>query len=143
MQPHIRPMILACTLLTLLIAAGAQASMAASASTSGLALWYDMTETGGILADESGNGNDGIVNGAMYDLLPSGSGSREFDGYNDDVLCGDYPELDPANGMTLEVLFRPGHTGGLQTLIGKSWSAATGGRLHALGQQWRHPAPDL
>jgi hypothetical protein len=85
-----------------------------------------MNDTGSTLADRSNNGNPGTVYGALYDVLPSGAGSREFDGYNDHIKCSDSPDIGPVSGMTLEVLFRPGRLGSLQTLIGKSWSGATG-----------------
>jgi hypothetical protein len=89
-------------------------------------LWYDMNDTGSTLADRSNNGNPGTVYGALYDVLPSGAGSREFDGYNDHIKCNNSPDINSASGLTVEVLFRPGRLGSLQTLVGKSGSSATG-----------------
>ncbi len=103
-----------------------ESSSAASIASSGLKLWYYMSDTGNTLTDKSYSGNNGLSYGAAYDVLPSGAGSREFDGYNDYIQCNDSPGIDPVNGMTVEVLFRLGHMGGLQTLAGKSWSGATG-----------------
>ncbi|BAI60911.1 conserved hypothetical protein [Methanocella paludicola SANAE] len=115
-----------CPFLLLFTVCGIQAAFAGSLVSSGLMLWYDMNDTGSTLTDRSNNGNPGTVYGALYDLLPSGAGEREFDGYNDHIKCNNSPGISPAGGLTVEVLFRPGRPGSLQTLVSKSASGATG-----------------
>lgn len=95
-------------------------------ASTGLVLYYNMDDTGSLLADRSNCGNDGTAHGASFARLPSGSGMRQFDGLSDYVSCPDSRDIDPVNGMAIEVLFNLGRTGSLQALASKSWSGATG-----------------
>lgn len=94
--------------------------------TKGLSLWYDMTDTGSQLADKSGKGNPGTVNGATYVRLPSGAGARSFDGVNDYVVAANKARLNPTTGLSIELLIKADTLNKLQTLAGKSWSSGTG-----------------
>jgi hypothetical protein len=82
-----------------------------------------MGNKGNKLTDLSGNNNYGRVYGATYTRLPSGAGSRNFDGLNDYILTKNAPSLNPTQGMTIEVLYKTNKQNALQSLVSKSWSS--------------------
>lgn len=94
--------------------------------TNGLALWYDMTNTGNKLADKSGNGNIDRVYGASYLKLPTGAGSRSFDGVNDYIAVKNRASLNLPSGLTIELMLKAGNLSKRQTLVGKSSSDSIG-----------------
>ncbi len=98
-----------------------QVSTTPSLIKNGLALWYDMNITSGKLVDLSGSGNAGTVYGAKFVKLSSGAGSLSFNG-SDYINCGKSPALNPAYGISLEILFKTNRLGVMQTLVGKSWT---------------------
>jgi hypothetical protein len=71
-----------------------------------LVLWYNFESSSGA-EDQSGEGNDGTVNGATYltDGGPNGEGAYSFDGY-DSIDVPDSPSLDITDGITLSVWTR-------------------------------------
>ena len=66
----------------------------------GCVLWFDLMEdTGNVIFDRSGKGNNGIVYGAtLYKQLPYRG--RYFDGIDDYVLIYDSPSLDITDEIT-------------------------------------------
>lgn len=70
----------------------------------GLVAWYPFT---GNANDESGNGNNGTVNGAtlIVDRLGSNNGAYSFDGVNDLINCGSSSTLSLTNSKTLAFSF--------------------------------------
>ncbi len=70
---------------------------------SGLQAYYPFN---GNANDESGNGNDGIVNGATLTLDRNGetNSAYNFDGQKDDIILPSFPKLDNA---TFSFWFRP------------------------------------
>jgi hypothetical protein len=74
--------------------------------TNGLVGWWPFN---GNANDESGNGNDGIVNGATLTTDRYGSTSKaySFDGINDDILVQDSPNLNFSNQFTISAWFAP------------------------------------
>ena len=62
--------------------------------------------TGTSVADLSGNGNTGTVNGATWGTGRFGQ-ALSFDGVNDRVVVPDSPSLDLTTGMTMEAWVRP------------------------------------
>jgi hypothetical protein len=85
-----------------------------------------MSDTGTTLKDKSGKLNTGTASGATYVKLPSSSGARNFDGSNDYVKAASSTSLNPTGGLTIEALVNVDTLDKLQTLVGKSWSSATG-----------------
>jgi hypothetical protein len=94
--------------------------------TSGMALWYDMGQSGTTLTDKSGNGNIGTVYGTTL-TTASGGKVRHFDGTTADyVSVANSASLNPTTGIAVEALFKLDHIGGLQSLVSKSGSSSTG-----------------
>ena len=93
---------------------------------SGLVLWYDMSSTTSTITDLSASKNNGVAYGATYAKLPSGAGSRTFDGVNDYILTKNTASLNPTTGMTVEVLFKATKVNALESLVSKSRSSSPG-----------------
>jgi hypothetical protein len=83
------------------------------AATAGLIAAYDFDQgTGTMLTDVSGNGNHGVISGAVWTGTAKYGGALSFDGINDWVSIGDAPSLDLTTTMTLEAWVRPTALGG-------------------------------
>ena len=72
-----------------------------------LAAWWDFGEGAGtVLHDQSGNGNNGTIHGAIW--VERGKGyALKFDGKDDYVDCGAGPSLDLTEALSVELWFRP------------------------------------
>ena len=77
--------------------------------------------SGSVLADVSGNGNNGTISGATWTSGKAG-GALRFDGVNDLVTVPDSASLDLLNGMTLEAWVRPTANGAWRTVMAKEES---------------------
>jgi hypothetical protein len=94
--------------------------------TSGLALWYDLGQSGSTLTDKSGSSNTGTVFGTKL-VAAAGGQVRYFAGTSADyVKAANKASLNPTGGLTVEALFKLDQTSGLQTIASKSWSSSTG-----------------
>jgi hypothetical protein len=85
--------------------------------------WWMLDETEGSMAhDSSGNGNDGIVAGALWTegVL---NGALDFDGSYDFVLVGNYPKPDSVMTATAWAYARSRPTWASMV---KNWASATG-----------------
>ena len=67
--------------------------------TEGLVAWYPFN---GNADDESGNDNDGMVNGASLssDRFNNSSSAFDFDGFNDFIDCGSAPSIQISGALT-------------------------------------------
>jgi chitodextrinase len=74
--------------------------------------------SGSVLADLSGNGNNGSISGATWTSAGRNGGALTFDGTNDVVTVPDSASLD-LSGMTLEAWVRPTATGAWRTIATK------------------------
>jgi len=71
-------------------------------------LWHFDEESGVfMIADSSGYGNDGIINGATTGVLGNFSNALSFDGVNDYVDCGAAVDDSITTGITLEAWIKP------------------------------------
>ncbi|MFM7726533.1 MAG: hypothetical protein ACKO7B_07520, partial [Flavobacteriales bacterium] len=80
--------VLVCALCTLLVLPAA-AQVPSYVPTDGLVGWWPFN---GNANDESGNGNDGVVNGAVLASDRNGvvNAAYSFDGINDFILCNNF-----------------------------------------------------
>ena len=71
--------------------------------------------------DESGNGNDGTVNGATLttDRFGTANSAYDFDGVDDWVEVNNSPELSPTNGISISIWAKTSVVGINTGLIGK------------------------
>ena len=85
-----------------------QIPMTPMTTTSSTAAWWPTTRIDGNADDQSGNGNDGTVNGAT--LAPDRNGDTEsaysFDGTDDRIEIADSPELNFAESMSILALVK-------------------------------------
>jgi chitodextrinase len=89
-------------------AAGLSAADDTSAAGSGLVASYDFDAgSGSVLADRSGNGNDGVISGAAWSKGGKYGGALTFDGVDDWVTVADSSSLDLTKGMTIEAWVNP------------------------------------
>ena len=89
-------------------AAGLSAATGASAAGSGLVASYDFDAgSGSVLADRSGNGNNGVLSGATWSKSGKYGGALTFDGVDDWVTVADSSSLDLTKGMTIEAWVNP------------------------------------
>lgn len=72
--------------------------------TDGLMAWYPFN---GNANDESGNGNDGAVNGAVLtsDRFGNDGSAYDFDGNNDWINCGSDPSISISSALTYSAWF--------------------------------------
>jgi hypothetical protein len=75
---------------------------------------YSFNGSGMTVADASGNGNTGTLNGPTWSAAGRSGGALSFDGVNDWVTVGDSATLDLTTAMTLEAWVRP-------TSLGSIW----------------------
>jgi hypothetical protein len=66
----------------------------------GLVAAYDMHPCDGVVKDLSGNGNDGTINGPVFENTEIG-GSMKFDGVDDYIEIADDPSLDITDDLTV------------------------------------------
>lgn len=101
------------------------------AAAPGLIAAYDFDQGAGtMLTDVSGNGNHGVISGAVWTGTGKYGRALSFDGIDDWVSIGDAPSLDLTSTMTLEAWVRPTSLGGdSRTVILKE---RPGGRAYAL-----------
>ena len=78
--------------------------------------------SGSVLADASGNGNNGTISGATWTAGKTG-GALNFDGVNDLVTVRDSTSVDLLTGMTLEAWVRPTANGSWRTVVTKEESS--------------------
>jgi len=92
----------------------------------GLVAYYPFN---GNANDESGNGNNGIVNGAVLALNRFGDANKSysFNGVNNDIEIADKPNLHSLNQITLSVWFQTSDSSSFWTkLVGKHYDASIG-----------------
>ena len=88
--------------------------------------------SGTVLADVSGNGNNGIlVNGPIWTTAGKFGGALLFDGTNDLVTINDSSSLDLTSGMTLEAWVNPRAITNWRTVILKERSPQLSYALYA------------
>jgi peptidoglycan/xylan/chitin deacetylase (PgdA/CDA1 family) len=90
----------------------------------GLVLWYDMNDTGSMLTDYSGNGNDGAIYGTDNVTLANGVNVLHFNG-SDYINGGNSVSLDNATGLTIEAVFKLDDLTGQQMIISKSGTSGS------------------
>src|SRR3954470_5776160 len=89
-------------------------AMKSNAAGTGLVAAYSFDATSGtILADVSGNGNDGTLSGAVWAAGGKNGGAISFDGAGDLVSVPDSASLDLKSGMTIEAWVRPTQLGAM------------------------------
>jgi glucose/arabinose dehydrogenase/chitodextrinase len=105
---------------------------ATTAAATGLVAAYSFNEgTGTSVADASGNGNTGTINGATWVVAGKYGAALSFDGTNDLVVINHSSSLSFSTGMTLEAWVLPtAAQSGWRTLIQKEVDAFF---LHASG----------
>ena len=110
--------VLACALCTLLVLPAAS-QVPSYVPTDGLVGWWPFN---GNANDESGNGNDGVVNGATLTEDRSGNAGMaySFDGYDDKITVNN-PNL-PVSAMTVSCWFNTTNSSGWQYLVTKRFS---------------------
>jgi chitodextrinase len=92
------------------------------AAPTGLVGAYSFDAGGGsVLADVSGNGNNGTISGATWTTGKTG-GALNFDGTNDLVTVPDSAAVELLDGMTLEAWVRPTANGSWRTVVAKEES---------------------
>jgi uncharacterized repeat protein (TIGR01451 family) len=74
-----------------------------------VAEWHFDEGSGSVLADSSGNGNDGVIHGATWVEGKYGK-ALSFDGVNDYVEVPDSPSLDITDTITIEAWVEPAST---------------------------------
>jgi hypothetical protein len=91
-----------------------------SSSGQGLVAAYSFDEgTGTTVADSSGNGNTGTLNGAAWVANGKFGGALRFDGSSARVTINDSASLHLTTGMTLEAWVNPSSVGGWRDVIYK------------------------
>ena len=78
--------------------------------------------SGSVLADLSGNGNNGAVSGALWTSAGHSGGALTFNGLNTIVTVADKASLDLTTGMTLEAWVRPTANSVWRTIVTKETS---------------------
>lgn len=86
--------------------------------TDGLVAWYPFN---GNADDESGNGNDGVVNGAMLteDRDGNPNAAYSFDGVDDIISSGGIDEISGAQQLSVSIWFNAASMIGFDRLIGQ------------------------
>jgi chitodextrinase len=110
---------------------GAGATKAVNQSDALVAAYSFDAGSGSLVADASGNGNDGAVTGATWTTSGKNKGALTFDGVDDWVTVPDTASLDLSTGMTLEAWVRPAAIGGWRTVLAKERSGGIVYTLHA------------
>jgi hypothetical protein len=112
------------------------------AATPGLIAAYDFDQGAGtVLTDVSGNGNHGVISGAVWTGTAKYGGALSFDGIDDWVTIADAAPLDLTSAMTLEAWVRPAALGGdWRTVILKERPGGLAYALYATDGASRKPA---
>jgi hypothetical protein len=89
--------------------------------TDGLVGWWPFN---GNANDESGNGNNGTVNGAVLSADRFGSllSAYDFDGLNDFIDCGDINTMDGATELSISLWINPEEVNNYMRIVGKESS---------------------
>jgi hypothetical protein len=102
-------------------------------STNGLVGWWPFS---GNASDESGNGNNGTIHGAILtaDRFGNSNKALSFDGINDYVQIANNISLEPSSSITLSawVLIDPTQTTSFPPIISKESGIPTGYTSYAL-----------
>jgi hypothetical protein len=102
----------------------------------GLVAAYAFDEGGGTaVADTSGNGHSGTLNGAAWSTQGKFGNALSFDGINDWVTINSTSMLDLTTGMTLEAWVFPTSTSGTRDILIKEGSNVDIYNLYA--RNWR------
>ncbi len=132
-------------------------AVAGAADSEGLiAHWGFDAGKGDVLADLTGNGNDGAIHGATWVKRDDGF-ALQFDGLDDYVDCGDGPTLGLTEALTIEAWIKPLALPGAEPLVigkhydsfgithyrdGQFWYYISGGGNNAKGRAeldvWSH-----
>ena len=104
---------------------GSRHSTGGAASPGLVAAYSFDAGTGNVLADASGNNQNGSISGATWTAAGRNGGALTFDGTNDKVTIADHESLDLTTGMTLEAWVRPTALGGLGRSSRRSGAAAS------------------
>ena len=110
---------------------GAGATKAVNQSDALVAAYSFDAGSGSLVADASGNGNDGAVTGAAWTTSGKNNGALTFDGVDDWVTVPDTASLDLSTGMTLEAWVRPAALGRWRTVLAKERSGGIVYAMHA------------
>ena len=94
------------------------------ATTGLVGAWGFNEASGSTVADASGKGNLGSINGATRTTTGKFGRGVSFDGVNDFVTIADSASLDLARGMTIEAWVNPTSTSGSRTAVFKENRAA-------------------
>ena len=95
-----------------------------AANNTGLVAAYALAESGTTVLDASGNGNHGVITGAVRTNAGKFGATVNFDGVNNWITIPDAPSLDLTTGMTLEAWVYPTQTmSGWNTVIMKEKAA--------------------
>ncbi|MEA3344063.1 MAG: LamG-like jellyroll fold domain-containing protein [Patescibacteria group bacterium] len=113
------------------LAFGAQTYHALAAHMAGVWNFDEDSSPATTAIDMSGNGNDGIINGATYECgthdTPNSEGcSLNFDGINDYVDCGDNASLNDISGeLTIQAWVYPRNTGSDEYIVSNTGDDAS------------------
>lgn len=77
------------------------------------------TDEGGVVTDQSGNGNTGVVSGAVWTSAGYTSGAYVFDGAGDYIQATDSDSLDISGAFTISLWAKIAGTSGVQGLVCK------------------------
>jgi RHS repeat-associated protein len=100
----------------------------------GLVAAYGFEEgSGSSVADGSGQGNDGDVDGASWTTSGKFGNALDFDGVDDSIAVEDHPSIDVSTSMTVSAWVKPHAIGpGHQVLVAKERGTTSGTyALHA------------
>ena len=149
---------LVAALTTLAFVSTAVSSSTAAAAAGGLVAAYSFDAgSGTTVADVSGSGNTGTVNGATWTTAGRNGGALSFDGANDWVTVKGSSSLQLTSGMTVEAWVRPTSlASGWRTVVVKErpgfldyalyaheGGPGPAGRVNVGGQDRYAPAPAI
>jgi hypothetical protein len=105
-----------------------QVSAGYSIPATNLVLYYDFTNNATPVADQSGNNNTGVVNGATWNASgKTVGGAYIFDGTNDFIGLGNPSSLQITGTLTVAMWIKPDQVGDTKKMVAKHGSAGNNG----------------